>query len=642
MCFFLKRNFSGENFTQLYDLVKQSTYYAQVPKLLLECIDLDGNYDQIPVIFEENYTSNDLLDTQNSIKKVIKLSSSSSGSESSYKSSLSKNNSNQSNSLIMCIKPFKNQCLNDDDTFSKSSKQKASKTTGSSSSTSGSSTGDLNGSSYTLSGKKNRRKSKGNDSVLPQENGNSIQLVSYRKTLNEENETSNFNRQSSTSSRSSNSDTTNNMAIRINGNKYGSTSSSEFTHEIQVNERAIDVDIDDVLITDKKSLNSPVLTADYSSKSKVLYESFRGKTNTLDRRRVKNLNNVFDQAAKTTTSKTSTPIRVNTIVDSIMLKPGLLEEELKLKNHFDVNRSQSFMDFSTKITEPATQDTRFMSTRSSIAVLKNSLTPAIDDEVYKFVIAKENLKHSLLKKYSGNIYSEFSSLYCASTPYFYAELSPQIPLNLYTPNYSNGMSSTMSTQEEKLHLIICVHGLDGNSGDLRLVRTYLELALPGARMEFLMSEHNQNSTFDDIETMTKQLIKEINDYIEAYALQPDRISFIGHSLGNLIIRSTVAHPDFQPWTKRLYTYLSLSGPHLGTLYNSSGLINMGMWIMQKWKKSGSLLQLSLKDNPDPQKCFLYELSKKPCKYFLLNIKFNLNLNLYLFLIKLYKISKIYS
>lgn len=75
--------------------------------------------------------------------------------------------------------------------------------------------------------------------------------------------------------------------------------------------------------------------------------------------------------------------------------------------------------------------------------------------------------------------------------------------------------------EEGIHLIVCVHGLDGrkphisfsggflrgfahsisvfhvgfvaagNSADLRLVKTYLELGLPGARIDFLMSERNQ-------------------------------------------------------------------------------------------------------------------------------------------------------
>lgn len=44
---------------------------------------------------------------------------------------------------------------------------------------------------------------------------------------------------------------------------------------------------------------------------------------------------------------------------------------------------------------------------------------------------------------------------------------------------------------EGVHLIICVHGLDGNAADLRLVKTYLELGLPGMHLDFLMSEKNK-------------------------------------------------------------------------------------------------------------------------------------------------------
>ncbi|XP_037301990.1 protein FAM135A-like [Manduca sexta] len=36
----------------------------------------------------------------------------------------------------------------------------------------------------------------------------------------------------------------------------------------------------------------------------------------------------------------------------------------------------------------------------------------------------------------------------------------------------------------------------------------------------------------------------------------------------------------------------------------------GMWFMQKWKKSGSLLQLSLRDASDPRRSFLYRLSER--------------------------------
>lgn len=86
-------------------------------------------------------------------------------------------------------------------------------------------------------------------------------------------------------------------------------------------------------------------------------------------------------------------------------------------------------------------------------------------------------------KYSGQMYCDFQR-FASDLPYFHIN-------DEYRAFSPNGM-----------HLIICVHGLDGNSADLRLVRTYLELGLPGANLEFLMSERNQGDTFSDFETMT--------------------------------------------------------------------------------------------------------------------------------------------
>ncbi|KAG7249991.1 hypothetical protein CRUP_017230, partial [Coryphaenoides rupestris] len=118
--------------------------------------------------------------------------------------------------------------------------------------------------------------------------------------------------------------------------------------------------------------------------------------------------------------------------------------------------------------------------------------------------------------------------------------------------------------DEGIHLIVCVHGLDGNSADLRLVKTYLELGLPGCRIDFLMSERNQNDTFADFESMTDRLLDEIVQYIQLYNLTVSKISFVGHSLGNLIVRSVLTRPRFKCYLSKLHTFLSLSGPHLGT------------------------------------------------------------------------------
>ncbi|TKC44850.1 hypothetical protein EI555_008482, partial [Monodon monoceros] len=221
---------------------------------------------------------------------------------------------------------------------------------------------------------------------------------------------------------------------------------------------------------------------------------------------------------------------------------------------------------------------------SSLSWYENSPKP----QIQAFLQAKEELKHL---KLPGFMYSDVPLL-ASSVPYFCVEEEEE------------------GCSEGGVHLIVCVHGLDGNSADLRLVKTYIELGLPGERIDFLMSERNQNDTFADFDSMTDRLLDEIIQYIQIYSLTVSKISFIGHSLGNLIIRSVLTRPRFKYYLDKLHTFLSLSGPHLGTLYNSSALVNTGLWFMQKWKKSGSLLQLTCRDHSDPRQTFLYKLSNK--------------------------------
>ncbi|XP_055965542.1 protein FAM135A isoform X1 [Sorex fumeus] len=228
---------------------------------------------------------------------------------------------------------------------------------------------------------------------------------------------------------------------------------------------------------------------------------------------------------------------------------------------------------------------------SSISWYENSPKP----QIQAFLQAKEELRQL---KLPGFMYSDVPVL-ASSVPYFSIE--------------EEGGS------EEGVHLIVCVHGLDGNSADLRLVKTYIELGLPGGRIDFLMSERNQNDTFADFDSMTDRLLDEIIQYIQIYSLTVSKISFIGHSLGNLIIRSVLTRPRFKYYLDKLHTFLSLSGPHLGTLYNSSALVNTGLWFMQKWKKSGSLLQLTCRDHSDPRQTFLYKLSNKAGLHYFKNV-----------------------
>ncbi|CAG0881373.1 unnamed protein product [Darwinula stevensoni] len=223
--------------------------------------------------------------------------------------------------------------------------------------------------------------------------------------------------------------------------------------------------------------------------------------------------------------------------------------------------------------------------------IAEKLVSPIDTTTVSFVEAKEEFKQQMALALSASLYSDIPSA-TSSQPYFSVSSD-------FRPLHHKG-----------LHLIICVHGLNGSSTDLRLVRTYLEMGLPGHNLEFLMSEGNQQGdTFSDFDIMTDKLVNEILYFIQVNGLKPSRISFVGHSLGSVLIRSALTRPQMKPLIPKLHTFLSLSGPHLGTLYNNSGLVNFGLWFMQKVKKSSSLLQLCLKDHPNPRQTFLYKLAK---------------------------------
>ncbi|NXY90629.1 F135A protein, partial [Alcedo cyanopectus] len=103
------------------------------------------------------------------------------------------------------------------------------------------------------------------------------------------------------------------------------------------------------------------------------------------------------------------------------------------------------------------------SSASSVSWYESSPKP----QMLAFLQAKEELKQL---KLPGFMYSDVFRL-ASSIPYFSMEED--------------------DCSEEGIHLIVCVHGLDGNSADLRLVKTYIELGLPGGRIDFLMSERNQ-------------------------------------------------------------------------------------------------------------------------------------------------------
>ena len=174
-------------------------------------------------------------------------------------------------------------------------------------------------------------------------------------------------------------------------------------------------------------------------------------------------------------------------------------------------------------------------------------------------------------------------------------------------NNIKSLKSYKNNQKLGLHLIILVHGFEGNSNDMRIIKN--EIALINPTIVFLSSISNQDDTGNDLFQMGKNLATEVIKYIKEWdnGLIFKKISFIGHSIGGVIIRSAL--PYLKEYKEKLYLYISLSSPHLGYAFSDSKLIKTGMWFLNRWKGSKSLQQLLQNDNENLQETCLYKISE---------------------------------
>uniref|UniRef100_A0A1I7WP36 DUF676 domain-containing protein n=1 Tax=Heterorhabditis bacteriophora TaxID=37862 RepID=A0A1I7WP36_HETBA len=209
--------------------------------------------------------------------------------------------------------------------------------------------------------------------------------------------------------------------------------------------------------------------------------------------------------------------------------------------------------------------------------------------IVDFVKERENVKTKLkMQSFDGYLYSEL-----ASHPIRPALLTSMGPMKY------NKLS----------HLVVFVHGLEGTSDDLTPYRNALRIAAPDAGLHFLLSEANQCKTWADFDTMADNLLDEVHNYMMA-SLEPSvKVSFVAHSLGGIIVRAALAKANADWLHPRLHTLLTINSPHLGLTYLGRG-VNWGLQLIQWWKQSRSMEQLSLRDEISFHDSFLFQLSEK--------------------------------
>ena len=179
---------------------------------------------------------------------------------------------------------------------------------------------------------------------------------------------------------------------------------------------------------------------------------------------------------------------------------------------------------------------------------------------------------------------------------------------LFVDSYKS--ASPAEDRQEPLggfHLMIFVNGYGGSRGDLLMAKDFIARKF-SQNADFLLSQANQrDDTKEDIFEMGRKLAVEIETYLGSDADKVDRLSFIGYSMGGVIIRAALCY--LEKFKGKMFTFLTLSSPHLGLMYASSVVMEAGLWLWKSYTQAPSLKQLSMSDASVIKGTALYQLSQ---------------------------------
>merc|ERR1719487_2710204 len=140
-----------------------------------------------------------------------------------------------------------------------------------------------------------------------------------------------------------------------------------------------------------------------------------------------------------------------------------------------------------------------------------------------------------------------------------AEVHPIIFEQRYVSQASDGPVHNREAPSERpkgAHLFVLVHGFQGNSFDMRLMKNNVALLYPDAI--FLCSSSNEDNTEGDMNEMGIRLAQEVVNYICDWCpgTALGRLSFVAHSIGGLIVRAAL--PLLHEYSSKMYTFLTFS------------------------------------------------------------------------------------
>jgi Putative serine esterase (DUF676) len=205
-----------------------------------------------------------------------------------------------------------------------------------------------------------------------------------------------------------------------------------------------------------------------------------------------------------------------------------------------------------------------------------------------------------------------------SDPWSTAMISPSTTLTLSSPISNSSrqahlsiMRSASDSESLKSRFVFLSHGFQGSAHDCLKLKHYFALQRPDVYFHNVKC-NAQEKTTQNIGHLGEMFAVEVRTVLRDFLKKDviETISFIGHSLGGLIIRAALPllREEFGKWFQ---AYMTLSTPHLGVGSGDSFLVGAGFNLMTSWKKFDSLLQMGMKDAEQPKQTFLYQLSTKP-------------------------------
>ena len=138
----------------------------------------------------------------------------------------------------------------------------------------------------------------------------------------------------------------------------------------------------------------------------------------------------------------------------------------------------------------------------------------------------------------------------------------------------------------------------------------LNLKYPALKVVALQS--CGNSMEKSLVVLASIVAQEISGHLQALKLQSrqnlHRISFLGHSVGALILRLAFRNPLLTPYTQFFHLFLSLNAPHCGVTFSKRS-IDWGSRFLAFVNSSQLVDELLLKDDKNPRNTLLYRMSQ---------------------------------